>query len=96
MSKGRSSSYPERPLGGKRPRKPGEARKKPSFALIGGKRKPAFEIAGLVKPKREPGERLDVNLCVFGHRRARKFLSSNRGFKVPLHVWNKHGKTETA
>jgi len=39
VSKGRKSSYPERPLLGKRPSAPGEQRKKPSRTSGGGKRK---------------------------------------------------------
>lgn len=33
------SNYPERPLGGKRPSRPGEQRKKPSQTSGGGRRK---------------------------------------------------------
>ena len=39
MSRGRKSSYPERPISGKRPARPGESQKKSSSTHGGGKRK---------------------------------------------------------
>jgi hypothetical protein len=87
MSRGRSSDYPERPQGGKRPPQPGVKRNKPSSEHISGRRKMWLE-----RPKVEDklaGDRLDGNLCVIGHSNTAlvRFLKQHRHNKVPLRQW---------
>lgn len=99
MSRGRNSAYPERPIGGRRPSKPGEASKKASSEHISGKRKIWVELPGsrVVKP-RESFDKLDMNRTIFGHAGPAMvaFLKKYRHNRVPIHVWGKKGKTAEA
>lgn len=64
------ANYPERPAHGRRPTKPGEARKRPSSEHIHGRRNVWRERADApdAKGPRITYDKLVPNLCVFGHR----------------------------
>ncbi len=59
MSRGRKSAYPERPIGGKRPSRPGEGRNRPSSQSGGGKRKNWLSLRERVENGRDVGVRLN-------------------------------------
>ena len=59
MSRGRKSSYPERPMDGKRPAKPGEQRKKPSRTHGGGKRTRWLSLRDNFEGGRDTSRRLN-------------------------------------
>lgn len=98
MSKGRKSNYPERPSRAQGHQRPGHALKKPSSEHISGKRRTwlQHDVAAPSGPRPKEATFAGLSYCTFGHRAAAAFLSKYRGFKVPLHVWGKKGKTEAA
>jgi len=92
------ADYPERPVGGRRPKRPGENRKKSSSEHISGRRKPFFVKAvaeSAVKQQRESYDKLDLASCIIGHTTPMmsRFLAQHRHNRVPLHQWGKKGRT---
>ena len=66
MSKGRKSSYPERPIEGKRPPRPGVARHKQSRSHGGGKRR-VWLSQGEVRKGPVEAKSIDLKGCRYGH-----------------------------
>ena len=95
MSKGRRSSYPERPQGGKRPAAPGKGRNKPSSEHISGRRKIWLEVSKETGPKLAEAH-IDLKLCVIGHSNPslERFLKQHRHNRVPIRQWGGRSTVE--
>lgn len=100
MSKGRKSSYPERPSRAQGHQAPGVALKKPSSEHISGKRQTWLQrdVAAPSGPRPKEATFAGLSYCTSGHTAPalKAFMVKYRGFKVPLHVWGKKGKTAEA
>lgn len=99
MSKGRNSSYPERPAR-PAPKKPGKGKGRPSSEHISGKRK--GRLVKAVAVDASPAKRESVDKLAFsiaGHNpdgRLTAFLKEHIFNRVPLHKWGTKGRTESA
>jgi len=90
--------YPERPIMGKRPPHPGEARKKPSSEHIHGKRilKKMRADADLPTGPRPSYDKVDMKLSVLGHFNVAldRFFKHHRYDKVPIRMWGGRTRIE--
>jgi len=97
VSKVRKSSYPERPAGGHRPPKPGEARKRPSSEHIHGRRNVWKEQAEAPASGPRPVyDKVDTKLSIIGHmnKALDRFMKHNRYNRVSLRNWGGRTRTE--
>lgn len=96
MSRGRNSSYPERPAR-PAPKKPSKGKGRPSSEHIAGKRKGT--IVKVVAADPTPAKRESVDKLAFvksGHNPGNlvaTFMREHILNRVPLHVWGKKGRS---